>query len=81
MVVSQFGGNLWTRVGHDIGLVSEACEAAMLLGDHHDWVQYAASRLMLGGETLWQAMCSEWAERQKTDDMQYIADAIGDALD
>jgi predicted ATPase len=73
-------GNLWGRVGRDIGMVTEACEAAMLLGDHHDWVQYAASRLMLGSETLWQAMCSEWAEHQKRESIQYVTDAIGDAL-
>ena len=74
-------GNLWSRIGRDIGMVSEACEASMLLGDHHDWVQYAASRLMLGSETLWQAMCGEWAEHQNREAVQYIVDAIGDALD
>ncbi len=52
----------------------------MLLNDHHDWVQYAASRLMLGSETLWQAMCSEWTEAQKLERVRYIVDAIGDAL-
>jgi hypothetical protein len=73
-------GNLWSRIGRDIGMVGESCEAAMLLGDHHDWVQYAASRLMVGSETLWQAMCSEWAEHQSRESMQYVVDAIGDAL-
>jgi hypothetical protein len=61
-------------------MVSEACEAAMLLNEHHDWVQYAASRLMLGSETLWQGMCSEWVEAQKPERVRYIIDAIGDAL-
>jgi predicted ATPase len=72
--------NLWTRLGRDIGMVTEACEAAMLLGDHHDWVQYAAVRLMLGSETLWQAMCSEWSEMQKLETVRHIVDAISDAI-
>jgi hypothetical protein len=33
----------------------------MSLADHHDWVNAAASKLTLPGETLWQAMCAEWA--------------------
>lgn len=73
--------DLWAKVGRDVGQVSEACEAAMLLNDHHDWVTYAAGRLMLGSETLWQAMCSEWSGMQKPEDVRYIVDAIGDALD
>jgi predicted ATPase len=73
-------GNLWSRIGRDIGVVSDACEAAMLLGDHHDWVNFAANRLMLGSESLWQAMCSEWASEQRIEDVQYLIDAIGDAI-
>ncbi len=73
-------GNLWTRVGRDVSDVTDACENSMLLGDHHDWVRYAANRLLLGGETLWQAMCAEWAANKPQEDVQYICDAIGDAI-
>jgi hypothetical protein len=56
-------GDLWSRTGPDIAMVADTCEAAMLLGDHHDWVQFAANhQLMCGGETLWQSMCAEWAK-------------------
>jgi hypothetical protein len=41
--------------------VADACNAAMSLTNHHDWVQQAANPLILGGDTLWQAMCAEWA--------------------
>ena len=34
----------------------------MTLADHHDWVRVAANQLMCGGDTLWQAMCAEWAK-------------------
>jgi predicted ATPase len=54
-------GNLWTRIGRDVALVSDACANAMTLGDHHDWVRVAANQLLCGGEVLWQAMCAEWA--------------------
>jgi predicted ATPase len=58
----QRWGDLWTRIGRDIANVSDACGAAMLLGDHHDWVRVAANQLMCGGEILWQAMCAEWTK-------------------
>ena len=42
--------------------LTDTCEAAMLLGGHHDWVQFAVNQLICGGETLWQSMCAEWAK-------------------
>lgn len=53
--------DLWIRVSRDLASVSDACSQAMTLSDHHDWVRFAANTLMCGGETLWQAMCAEWA--------------------
>jgi predicted ATPase len=50
------------RLGRQYSEVADALSQAMLLGNHHDWVNYAASRLMLGGEIVWQAMCAIWAE-------------------
>jgi len=41
--------------------VTAACEAAMNLSDHHDWVGYAAKQLTLAPNVLWHAMCGEWA--------------------
>lgn len=49
------------RIGRDYPDVADACNRAMTLTDHHDWVRHAATRLVLGGDTLWQAMCAEWA--------------------
>jgi predicted ATPase len=54
-------GNLWSRIGRDISLVDDACQKAMTLADHHEWVRLAANQLKCGGDTLWQAMCAEWA--------------------
>jgi hypothetical protein len=33
----------------------------MALTDHHDWVKSAATKLILPGEILWQAMAAEWS--------------------
>src|SRR2546427_6776617 len=55
--------DLWTRVKRSTSDVADACEAAMNLSDHHDWVEYAAKRLSLAPTVLWHVMCGEWAER------------------
>lgn len=52
---------LHTRVGREYPLLVDACADAMVRGDHHEWLHDAALRLYLGKETLWQAMCAEWA--------------------
>jgi hypothetical protein len=77
---SRRWGSLWTRISRDISVVQDACEKAMLLGDHHDWLQFAANQLMCGSDSLWQAMCAEWAAQAKPDEVQYLSDAIDAAL-
>lgn len=54
-------GKLRDRVGRPYADVADACIQVMSLTDHHDWVNAAATKLTLPGETLWQAMCAEWA--------------------
>lgn len=53
--------NVWSRIGRDTTLVDDACNRAMTLGDHHNWVTHAANELKCGSQPLWQAMCAEWA--------------------
>ncbi len=72
--------HLWTRIGRDIALLSDSCERAMTLADHHEWVRAAANQLMCGSDVLWQAMCAEWAEITPTAAVQYITDNVADAL-
>jgi hypothetical protein len=71
---------LWMRIGRDLAWVSDACSGAMLLGDHHDWVKSAATSLLCGGSTLWQAMCAEWAKGAKPEDMRKIVSTIESSL-
>ena len=53
--------NLDKRVNRDFARLSDECVRAMQQGDAHEWVNTAATQLTLGGDYLWQAMCSEWA--------------------
>jgi hypothetical protein len=73
---------LSARLGRPHSQVSDACSAVMNLTDHHAWVGEAANRLLLGGSTLWQAMCAEWAENCLAEqDGKAIAQAVQDAVD
>ncbi len=54
-------GKLRDRLGRGFAEVADACNRAMSLSNHHEWVKSAADTLQLPGETLWQAMCAEWA--------------------
>lgn len=49
------------RVGRQHAAVVDACQSAMTADDHHDWISIAANELTLGGDNLWQALCSVWA--------------------
>ena len=72
--------NLWTRVLRTSSDVSDACESAMLLGDHHEWVGYAATKLRVSGSSLWQSMCAEWAHLTAVENVKPVIDAVDDAI-
>jgi AAA domain, putative AbiEii toxin, Type IV TA system len=73
-------GDVSARIGRDLSLVADACSSAMTLGDHHEWIRVAANRLKCGGDTLWQAMCAEWAKGLSTRDAGTILRPIEEAL-
>jgi len=73
-------GNLWSRVGRDISWVSDACNRAMTLGDHHDWIRTSANSLFCGGDTLWQNMCAEWSRQLNKSQVDPIIRVIEEAL-
>ena len=74
-------GDLWTRISRDVSAVEDSCRNAMTLGDHHDWVRFAANQLLCGGETLWQAMCAEWAKKElHSAEASAVVQPIEDAL-
>ena len=70
------------RVGRDYPDVADACDRAMTAQDHHEWVHEAALRLVLGNDTLWQAMCAVWAtECLASNEGKRITSAIRDMAD
>lgn len=73
-------GDVWTHIARDLSSVDDACMAAMTLNDHHDWVTFAANQLMCSGDTLWQAMCAEWAKTLTPEMVAPIVNAVEDAL-
>jgi predicted ATPase len=54
--------NLAARTGRGHAALADECSRAMLAADEHEWVNLAASKLVLGGDILWQAMCAEWVK-------------------
>ncbi len=73
-------GDLWTRISRDLSSVDDACSSAMALGDHHDWIKYAANMLRCGGATLWQAMCAEWAKGLPPNDAAHVVRVVEGSL-
>ncbi|HEX5984161.1 MAG TPA: AAA family ATPase [Solirubrobacterales bacterium] len=73
--------NVHDRTGRAFAEVADACGKAMALPDHHQWLRQAASNLFLSSETLWQAMCAEWASNcLDPEEATEIAQAVEDAL-
>ena len=69
------------RVARDYPSLVDACSRARTLGDHHDWIRQAAVSLTLGGDILWQAMCSAWVDQCcDPSEGRVIAQRVQDAL-
>jgi hypothetical protein len=68
-------------VARDFPTVLDARNNAMTLSNHHDWVKQPAQTLTLGGDILWQAMCSAWVEHcVNPDEANATAQAVADTL-
>jgi predicted ATPase len=69
------------RTGRAYAALADACDRAMALPDHHQWIASAASQLILSSTTLWQAMCAEWATNcLDLDAARAVAQVVEDAL-
>jgi predicted ATPase len=85
VVFEQLRQNNWLhlaeRLGRQHASIADACTQAMLLANHHDWVNQAASGLALGGDVLWQALCAEWAGFcLNLEDAKHVIQPIEDVL-
>jgi predicted ATPase len=65
VVFEALSSREWPQISQRIGRApSETIDSlnrAMARENHHDWIKEAADRLIIGGDTLWQAMCASWA--------------------
>jgi hypothetical protein len=52
----------------------------MTLNNHHDWVAFAANRLMCGGNILWHAMCAEWSKTLTPEMVAPVIRAVEEVL-
>jgi hypothetical protein len=69
-------------VGREYGDFVDACSGAMTLQDAHTWPSVAANKLSLGGDTLWRALCGEWAANCLADSTaKPVVQVVQDALD
>jgi predicted ATPase len=69
------------RTGRAYADVVDACNGAVARPNHHDRVRETATNLVLGGDTLWQAMCAEWATKcLAPEDAAPITQAAEDVL-
>ncbi len=50
-----------SKTSRDFAQLADACDKAMTAENHHEWVDSAATKVVLSGDSLWQAMCAEWA--------------------
>ncbi len=72
---------LAVRVGRSHSMLVDACNKAMTFDDAHEWIRLAADALTLGGQNLWQAMCSVWAkESLSTVEANKVIDPMRAAL-
>ena len=74
-------GDLFALLLRDSSYIADACDAAMTVKDHHDWISEAAKRLTIGSAPLWHAMCAEWVKRcMKTADYERVEQYVEDRL-
>lgn len=74
-------GDLFIRLSRDTSYIADACDSAMTVRDHHDWISEAAKKLTIGSAPLWHAMCAEWVKRcMKQPDYDRVERYVEDRL-
>lgn len=70
------------RISRAPGEIIDALDFAMTKSDHHDWVEDAANRLVVGKNELWRALCSVWVARcAKEPELQTVVQLIEDRIE
>ncbi len=70
------------RVGRGPAETIDALNRSMVLANHHEWIEAAADRLIVGSDALWQALCASWALNCSTvQDREAVVQFVRDALE
>lgn len=71
VVFSGLGQKNWEgvaeRIGRPFTQIVDACKKSMVY-DHKEWVFNSANQLVVGGESLWEALCYCWVQHVLTAD-------------
>ncbi|GBF05168.1 hypothetical protein DAERI_030334 [Deinococcus aerius] len=74
-------GNVYERIGRQPSETIDALNRSMTQDDHHDWLKSAANELVIGTDTLWQALASVWAGMpENVTDIANVTDKVRQAL-
>jgi len=69
-------------ISRDFATIADACIRSMTSTDHHEWLISASSKIHIGSDTMWQAMCAQWAGNCLTQtEAELIVNPIKEALE
>ncbi|PKN86608.1 MAG: AAA family ATPase [Deltaproteobacteria bacterium HGW-Deltaproteobacteria-1] len=69
------------RIGRPYSEVADACKKAMAANDHKSWVRLVADTIVVGSDSLWEALCFCWvASVFPSDDARKTIRPIEDCL-
>ena len=69
-------GALPERIGRDYSDVADACQKAMTVPNHHEWVRASANQLRYPSDSLWLSMCAEWVKASSEEDVKDVIEHI-----
>lgn len=71
---------VWMLIQRDVAQVGDELRCAMTERDHHKWTTLAANNLNCTNDTLWKAMCAEWAKTLSESQVNKVLNPIREKL-
>jgi len=62
-------GGVPDRIGRSFSEIADACKKAMASSDHKSWVRLVADSIVVGSDSLWEALCYCWVASALPDDI------------
>lgn len=74
--------NIADRINRSHATLVNACQTAMTIPDHHDWIGSVADALVVGGNDLWRAMCISYVQQCLTaEEKDRVVNPIRDSIE